>query len=229
MPSPKRRASISTNIKEVLVSQFTGGRTSSLRGMTPAPEYEEMCSVSQTGKQLGEPSAAYGSGCARARSAALNRMQRLGVDTADRTFAAVDEFCLDPRIAGKRFRDADRRRAAGSRSKAPGDPAQTEAREAAAGRADSDFYSTEPITELIWRNPTITVDLSGEQGNIFTLMSEARAAILSDVRRLGFKHRNREKSKIETKAHAEFVAGRMMHEVMQTHTMTGRSLSFADM
>lgn len=28
--------------KEVLVSQFTGGRTSSLREMTPA-EYEEMC------------------------------------------------------------------------------------------------------------------------------------------------------------------------------------------
>ena len=30
-------------------------------------------------------------------------MQRLGVDTAHRTFAAVDEFCLDPRIAGKPF------------------------------------------------------------------------------------------------------------------------------
>ena len=30
-------------------------------------------------------------------------MQRLGVDTADRTFAAVDEFCLDPRIASKPF------------------------------------------------------------------------------------------------------------------------------
>ena len=63
--------------KEVLVSQFTGGRTSSLREMTPA-EYEEMCECLQTGK-------------------------RLGVDTADRTFAAVDEFCLDPRIAGKPF------------------------------------------------------------------------------------------------------------------------------
>ena len=39
--------------KEVLVSQFTGGRTSSLREMTPA-EYEEMCECLQTGKQLGE-------------------------------------------------------------------------------------------------------------------------------------------------------------------------------
>lgn len=88
--------------KEVLVAQFTGGRTSSLREMTPA-EYEEMCECLQTGKQLGEPSAVYRERLRKARSAALNRMQRLGVDTADRTFAAVDEFCLDPRIAGKPF------------------------------------------------------------------------------------------------------------------------------
>lgn len=88
--------------KEVLVSQFTGGRTSSLREMT-SNEYEEMCECLQTGKQLGETSAAYKERLRRARSAALNRMQRLGVDTADRTFAAVNDFCLDPRIAGKPF------------------------------------------------------------------------------------------------------------------------------
>lgn len=88
--------------KEVLVSQFTGGRTSSLREMT-SNEYEEMCECLQTGKQHGETSAAYKERLRRARSAALNRMQRLGVDTADRTFAAVNDFCLDPRIAGKPF------------------------------------------------------------------------------------------------------------------------------
>lgn len=88
--------------KEVLVSQFTAGRTSSLRDMTPA-EYEEMCECLQTGKQLGETTAEYKERLRRARSAALNRMQRLGVDTADRTFAPVNEFCLDPRIAGKPF------------------------------------------------------------------------------------------------------------------------------
>lgn len=88
--------------KETLVSQFTGGRTSSLREMAPA-EYEEMCECLQTGKRLGETSAAYKERLRRARSAALNRMQRLGVDTADRTFAAVNDFCLDPRIAGKPF------------------------------------------------------------------------------------------------------------------------------
>lgn len=88
--------------KEVLVSQFTGGRTSSLREMTPT-EYEKMCECLQTGKQLGETSAAYKERLRKARSAALNRIQRLGVDTADRTFAAVNDFCLDPRIAGKPF------------------------------------------------------------------------------------------------------------------------------
>ncbi len=88
--------------KETLVSQFTGGRTESLREMTAA-EYEEMCECLQTGIQLGETSAAYKERLRRARSAALNRMQRLGGDTADRTFAAVNEFCLNPRIAGKPF------------------------------------------------------------------------------------------------------------------------------
>lgn len=88
--------------KETLVSQFTGGRTASLREMTPA-EYEELCECLQTGKRPEETPAEYTERLRRARSAALIRMQRLGVDTADGTFAAVDEFCLSPRIAGKPF------------------------------------------------------------------------------------------------------------------------------
>lgn len=88
--------------KEVLVSQFTGGRTSSLRDMTAA-EYEEMCECLQSGKRLDESSSDYKERRRRARSAVLNRLQRLGVDTADRTFVAVNEFCCDPRIAGKPF------------------------------------------------------------------------------------------------------------------------------
>lgn len=88
--------------KETLVTQFTGGRTSSLREMTQT-EYEEMCECLQTGRQLGETLAAHKERLRRARSAVLHRMQRLGVDTADKTFAAVNGFCLDPRIAGKPF------------------------------------------------------------------------------------------------------------------------------
>lgn len=88
--------------KEVLVSQFTGGRTTSLREMTPV-EYEEMCECLQTGKPVGESTTEYREQLRRARSAVLNRMQRLGVDTADQTFMAVNRFCMDSRIIGKPF------------------------------------------------------------------------------------------------------------------------------
>ena len=88
--------------KEVLVSQFTGGRTTSLREMTPA-EYEEMCECLQTGKSIGDDTAEYKERLRKARSAVLNRLQRLGVDTADRTFAAVNRFCMNSRIIGKPF------------------------------------------------------------------------------------------------------------------------------
>ena len=88
--------------KEVLVAQFTDGRTSSLREMTNA-EYEDMCDCLQSGKQRGESNEAHKERLRKARSAVLNRMQRLGIDTADKTFAAVNEFCLNPRISGKPF------------------------------------------------------------------------------------------------------------------------------
>ena len=88
--------------KEELVAQFTAGRTSSLREMTDA-EYEDMCDCIQLGKPQGESSEAYRERRRKARSAVLNRLQRLGIDTADKTFASVNEFCLNPRISGKPF------------------------------------------------------------------------------------------------------------------------------
>lgn len=88
--------------KEVLVAQFTDGRTSSLREMTNA-EYEDMCDCLQSGKQRGESNEAHKERLRKARSAVLNRMQRLGVDTSDKTFAAVNKFCMNPRISGKPF------------------------------------------------------------------------------------------------------------------------------
>ena len=39
----------------------------------------------------------------RRRSAVLKRMQKIGVDTSD--WGAVNAFCLDVRIAGKKFRE----------------------------------------------------------------------------------------------------------------------------
>lgn len=41
----------------------------------------------------------------RIRSSVLHQMQLLGINTAD--WSRVDAYCMDKRIAGKRFRDLD--------------------------------------------------------------------------------------------------------------------------
>lgn len=69
--------------------------------------------------------------------------------------------------------------------------------------------------------PIIEVDLQGPDGNVFALMTEARVAILSNVRRLGLQTRKSREEQDRDRAHAEFVAGQMMREVMQTHTYDG--------
>ncbi|WP_418989273.1 hypothetical protein [Alistipes sp.] len=89
-------------LKENLVRAFTNGRTISLREMTP-DEYNRMCDSlqgSQSASTLSQKD--FTAAIKKKRSAVLVRMQKLGVDTSD--WAAVDKFCLDPRIAGKEFR-----------------------------------------------------------------------------------------------------------------------------
>ncbi len=83
--------------KQSLVYQFTGGRTTSLREMS-TKEYDAMCDsidpkMERTIRETAEIKAH--------RSAVLKRLQKLGVDTTD--WNAVDRFCLDNRIAGKKF------------------------------------------------------------------------------------------------------------------------------
>lgn len=89
-------------LKENLVRAFTNGRTISLREMSPE-EYNRMCDSLQ-GSQSASPLSQkdFTAAIKKKRSAVLVRMQKLGVDTSD--WAAVDEFCLNPRIAGKEFR-----------------------------------------------------------------------------------------------------------------------------
>lgn len=82
--------------KEDIVLSYTDGRTSSLREMTDS-EYYEMLDCLQAG------SAEERERLRRSRSNVLVRLQRLGVDTADRSFAAVNRYCMDPRIAGRPF------------------------------------------------------------------------------------------------------------------------------
>lgn len=88
-----------SGLKEDLVLQFTGGRTTSLREMQER-EYKAMC-ASMRGRAAGMDEASFTKEIKRRRSAALKRMQQLGIDTT--VWANVDNFCMNPRIAGKRF------------------------------------------------------------------------------------------------------------------------------
>ena len=88
--------------KETLVEQYTGGRTTHLRQMT-IKEYELMCSVMAQVAGYETRKEALRKELRRKRSVCLKLMQQLGVDTTDWT--RVDNFCMNPRLAGKPFRN----------------------------------------------------------------------------------------------------------------------------
>lgn len=87
----------SEGMKEEFVSQYTGGRTTSLRCMT-AVEYETMCRAL-------EDSLSDRNMLRANRSSALRLMQRLGIDTSD--WSRVNAFCMNARIAGMPFYKLD--------------------------------------------------------------------------------------------------------------------------
>lgn len=86
--------------KEELVSQFTGGRTTHVSQMKPE-EFRQLCDA----LQYGSPSEREAQNMAlkRARSAALLRIGRIGINTID-NWEGINAFCLSPKIAGKEFR-----------------------------------------------------------------------------------------------------------------------------
>lgn len=86
--------------KETLVMQYTRGRTRRLHE-TSVCEYNAMCEAMERLSGLKERMETMREELRRRRSACLNLMQRLGVNTAD--WAAVDNLCRNPRIAGKPF------------------------------------------------------------------------------------------------------------------------------
>ncbi|MBQ7812128.1 MAG: hypothetical protein IJZ70_06945 [Bacteroidales bacterium] len=86
--------------KETLISQFTNGRTTSLKDMKQK-EYDEMCDCLQTGRKPNETADQHKARLKACRSDVLHRLQKLGLDTTD--WDKVNEFCKDPRIAGKPF------------------------------------------------------------------------------------------------------------------------------
>lgn len=81
--------------KRQLVLQYTDNRTDSLQKMTEK-EYNKMCN--DLGRRYGTDEA-----YRKLKNACLRLMQQLGKDTTD--WDEVDRYCLDSRIAGKRFRE----------------------------------------------------------------------------------------------------------------------------
>lgn len=88
-------------LKASLVSQYTGGRTESLREMT-VNEYDAMCDAMQQTAGGYRAREIYREELRRKRSAVLRQLQKIGVDTTD--WNRVDAYCMNPRIAGKEFR-----------------------------------------------------------------------------------------------------------------------------
>ncbi len=88
-------------LKAELVSQFTGGRTESLREMSDK-EYDTMCDELQRQEANRKARDTYREELRRRRSAVLHLMQKQGIDTTD--WNRVDAYCLNPRISGKEFR-----------------------------------------------------------------------------------------------------------------------------
>ena len=87
--------------KKTLVSQYTDGRTTSLRETTQQ-EYNKMCRDMEQVAGYDERMSDIRRELRRKRSVCLKLMQQLGIDTTD--WDRVNAFCEDTRIAGKAFR-----------------------------------------------------------------------------------------------------------------------------
>lgn len=88
--------------KETLVYQYTHGRTVHLHE-TSTQEYDTMCNDMERVAGFDERRDAIRKELRRKRSVCMKLMQQLGVDTTD--WARVDNFCRNPRLAGKPFRN----------------------------------------------------------------------------------------------------------------------------
>lgn len=86
--------------KKQIVLQYTWNRTDSLKEMT-AKEYEVCCTALEKLSGQDEWRQKLREELRRKRSVCLKLMQQLGIDTTD--WNRVNEFCSNPRIAGKPF------------------------------------------------------------------------------------------------------------------------------
>lgn len=88
------------DLKEQLVYDYTDGRTTHLGEMTQE-EYNRCCSVMESRVMLIDATKHLYRQIKKSRSIALRLMTDYGVDTT--SWEAVDRFCLQSKIAGKRF------------------------------------------------------------------------------------------------------------------------------
>lgn len=86
--------------KTMMVLQFTNNRTFHLREMTLA-EYNAMCSAIVNQLKGNSQNQLLAGNLRKARGRVLGKLNEWGIDT--KQYAKVDEFCLQKRIAGKRF------------------------------------------------------------------------------------------------------------------------------
>lgn len=87
-------------LKANLVSQYTNGRTDSLKEMTNK-EYDAMCDAMQEQDKGYKARKIAREELRRRRSAALHLLQKNGIDTTD--WNRINQYCVNPRIAGKPF------------------------------------------------------------------------------------------------------------------------------
>ena len=88
------------DLKMQLVSDHTNGRTTHLSDLTPN-EYRLLCSVMESRVQLTDAARHMREELKRHRSIVLRLLTDYGVDTT--SWTSVDAFCMQPKIAGKRF------------------------------------------------------------------------------------------------------------------------------
>lgn len=86
--------------KKSIVLQYTCNRTDSLREMT-SKEYEACCAALEKLSGQDEWRQKLRDELRHRRSTCLKLMQKLGIDTSD--WARINDFCRNPRIAGKPF------------------------------------------------------------------------------------------------------------------------------
>lgn len=94
---PKGEGITAEELRHSLVAQYSNGRTTSLRELTPS-EYTTLCSALEQQLGLREQ-------LRKQRSKTLKLMQGLGIDTTH--WPRINAFCQDPRICGKPFARVD--------------------------------------------------------------------------------------------------------------------------